>query len=54
MFIVVLFMQITTNVINDHGDYVHVIDRFVSHGFARLIVKGEATTRESIYYSTCV
>ena len=46
MLIVALFLQIATNVFNEHGDYVHGIDRFVSHGFSGVIVKGEASTRE--------
>jgi 1,4-dihydroxy-2-naphthoate octaprenyltransferase len=46
MFIIALFMQIATNVFNEHGDYVHGIDRFVSHGFSGVIVKGEASARE--------
>lgn len=46
MFFVALFMQIATNVFNEHGDYVHGIDKFASHGFAGLIVKGEATAKE--------
>ncbi len=46
MFIVALFMQIATNVFNEHGDYIHGIDKFVSHGFSGVIVKGEASARE--------
>jgi 1,4-dihydroxy-2-naphthoate octaprenyltransferase len=46
MFAVALLMQIATNVFNEHGDYVNGIDRYASHGFAGLIVKGEASPRE--------
>jgi 1,4-dihydroxy-2-naphthoate octaprenyltransferase len=46
MFAVALLMQIATNVFNEHGDYVNGVDRYVSHGFAGLIVKGEASPRE--------
>ncbi len=46
LFVVALFMQIATNVFNEHGDYVHGIDRFASHGFAGVIVKGEASAAE--------
>lgn len=46
MFIAALFMQMATNVFNEHGDYVHGIDRFVSHGFSGVIVKGETSASE--------
>jgi len=46
MFVAALFMQIGTNVFNEHGDYVNSTDRYASHGFAGIIVKGEATPNE--------
>jgi len=46
LFIAALFMQIATNVFNEHGDYVNNTDRYVSHGFSGIIVKGEATAKE--------
>lgn len=41
-----LFMQIATNIFNEHGDYVNGIDKSAAHGFAGIIVKGEATAKE--------
>ncbi|MEM3226817.1 MAG: prenyltransferase [Thermoplasmata archaeon] len=49
LFIAALFMQIATNVFNEHGDYVNNTDRFASHGFAGVIVKGEATAKEVLF-----
>jgi 1,4-dihydroxy-2-naphthoate octaprenyltransferase len=41
-----LFMQIATNVFNEHGDFINGIDKSASHGFAGIIVKGQATANE--------
>ncbi|MGC8568379.1 MAG: UbiA family prenyltransferase [Nitrososphaeria archaeon] len=49
MFVVALLMQLATNVFNEHGDYVHGVDRYPSHGFAGLIVKGEASPNEILF-----
>ncbi|MGC8497037.1 MAG: prenyltransferase [Thermoplasmata archaeon] len=49
LFVAALFMQIATNVFNEHGDYVNNTDRFVSHGFAGVIVKGEATANQVLF-----
>ncbi len=46
MFVAALFLQIGTNVFNEHGDFVNNTDRKASHGFAGIIVKGEATPGE--------
>ncbi|MEM3656784.1 MAG: UbiA family prenyltransferase, partial [Thermoprotei archaeon] len=49
MLVVALFMQIGANVFNEHGDYIHGVDRVASHGFAGLIVSGEATPSEVLW-----
>jgi len=46
MLVVALFMQLGTNVFNEHGDYIHGVDKSASHGFAGIIVKGIATANE--------
>ncbi len=49
LFAVALFMQIATNIFNEHGDYANNIDKFTSHGFAGIIVKGDATADEVLF-----
>ncbi len=49
LFAAALFMQIATNIFNEHGDFVNNTDKFASHGFAGVIVKGEATADEVLF-----
>jgi len=46
LFVVALLMQIATNMANEHGDYIHGVDKRASYGFAGLIVKGEVSSKE--------
>ena len=34
LFVVALLMQIATNMANEHGDYIHGVDKHASYGFA--------------------
>ncbi|MEM3313730.1 MAG: UbiA family prenyltransferase, partial [Thermoplasmatales archaeon] len=49
MFVASLSMQIGVNVFNEHGDFIKGIDRTVSHGFAGVIVSGQATASEILF-----
>ncbi|MEM0130009.1 MAG: UbiA family prenyltransferase [Thermoplasmatales archaeon] len=46
MLIASLSMQIGVNIFNEHGDFIKGIDKSVSHGFAGVIVSGQATANE--------